>query len=126
LKKRANWWTSQLTNYLAQYRLNAIWNDLTEPNENAMPLDNLWYLDGRYGELQRIRDDGIATIKTPMPILPRRLARIPLQVVHPVSRRPFVLTRGAWPGVQAYAAGWSGDNKSALTICASTPAWGLA
>jgi alpha-glucosidase len=112
IEETRNWWTSQLTNYLAQYGLNAIWNDLTEPNENAMPLDNLWYLDGRYTNSTDTRR-WHSNNKNTYANLASKVSSHSLQVVHP-TRRPFVLTRGGWPGVQAYAAGWSGDNKSSF------------
>jgi alpha-glucosidase len=108
-----DWWTAQLTNYLATYRLEAIWNDLTEPNENAMPLNNLWFLDGRYGGGLVTNDSRKwhAVNKNTYAVMASQVSDRALRAQYP-SLRPFVLTRGAWPGVQAYAAGWSGDNKS--------------
>ncbi len=108
-----DWWVSQLTNYLGSYRLEAIWNDLTEPNENAMPLDNLWFLDGRYGGGLVTNDSRKwhAVNKNTYALLASQVSDRALRTQYP-ALRPFVLTRGAWPGVQAYAAGWSGDNKS--------------
>ena len=108
-----DWWQAKLTNYLATFGLEAIWNDLTEPNENAMPLDNLWYLDGRYGGGLVTNDTRKwhAVNKNTYAVLASQVSDRALRTRKP-EQRPFVLTRGAWPGVQAYAAGWSGDNVS--------------
>ncbi len=108
-----DWWVGQLTNYLGTYHLEAIWNDLTEPNENAMPLNNVWFLDGRYGGGLVTNDSRKwhAVNKNTYAVLASQVSDRALRTQYP-SLRPFVLTRGAWPGVQAYAAGWSGDNKS--------------
>lgn len=117
-----DWWVGQLTNYLATYGLEAIWNDLTEPNENAMPLDNLWYLDGRYGGGLVTNDSRKwhAVNKNTYAVLASQVSDRALRTRQP-ERRPFVLTRGAWPGVQAYAAGWSGDNVSSYEhLCFNT------
>ncbi len=110
-----DWWHGQLTNYLAAFGFEALWNDLTEPNENAMPLDTLWYLDGRYGGGLVTNDTRKwhAVNKNTYAVLASRVSERALRTRQP-DRRPFVLTRGAWPGVQAYAAGWSGDNVSSF------------
>jgi alpha-glucosidase len=107
-----DWWRAQLTNYLGQFGFRAIWNDLNEPNENAMPLDTLWYLGGRYGDFttndtRRWMTVNRNTYSWWQVTLTHEALR-----EHAPNRRPFVLSRGAWPGVQAYAAGWSGDNVS--------------
>lgn len=112
IEETRNWWHAQLTNYLATYGFEAIWNDLTEPNENAMPLDNLWYLDGRYPDSWDTRR-WHSNNKNTYALLTAQASDRALRAQQP-SKRPFVLTRGAWPGVQAYAAGWSGDNVSSF------------
>ena len=110
-----DWWQAKVTNYLGQHGFTAIWNDLTEPNENAMPLDTLWFLDGRYGGGLVTNDTRKwhAVNKNTYAVLASQLSDRALRARQP-SLRPFVLTRGAWPGVQAYAAGWSGDNVSSF------------
>lgn len=108
-----NWWKGHITNYLNAYGFEAIWNDLNEPNENAMPLDTIWFLDGRYGGGLVTNDSRKwhSNNKNTYNVLESRVTYDALKLQHP-DKRPFVLSRGAWPGVQKYAAGWSGDNKS--------------
>lgn len=109
------WWTGHLTNYLSTYGFEAIWNDLNEPNENAMPLDTLWFLGGRYGGGLVTNDTRKwhSNNKNTYNVLESKMTYNAMKQ-HSPSRRPFVLSRGAWPGVQQYAAGWSGDNKSSF------------
>lgn len=107
-----DWWTSQLTNYLAINGFEAIWNDLTEPNENAMPLDTIWYLDGRYGDLTTNDTRKWSAVnRNTYSWWQARVSSAALTTQNP-SVRPFVLSRAAWPGIQSYAIGWSGDNGS--------------
>lgn len=107
------WWQGLLTNYLATNGFKGIWNDLTEPNENGLPLDTIWYLDGRYGGLYSTNDTRkwTALNRNTYNVWQGRVTRDALKVQNP-SLRPFVLTRSGWPGVQQYAIGWSGDNGS--------------
>lgn len=110
-----DWWHAKLTNYLSQFGLEAIWNDLTEPNENDMPLNTLWFLDGRYGGGLVTNDTRKwhAVNKNTYAVSASIASERALKSRQPAIR-PFVLTRGAWPGVQAHAAGWSGDNVSSF------------
>lgn len=108
-----DWWGGQLTNYLNAYGFEGIWNDLNEPNENAMPLDSLWFLGGRYGGGAVTNDTRKwhAINKNTYSIWETRVTYDALRK-HAPSKRPFVLSRSAWPGIQKLAAGWSGDNRS--------------
>jgi len=110
-----SWWKGKMTNYLNSYGFEAIWNDLNEPNENAMPLDTLWFLDGRYGGGLVTNDSRKwhSNNKNTFNIWESRVTYDALRLQNP-NKRPFVLSRGAWPGIQKYAAGWSGDNKSSF------------
>ncbi|HMO50937.1 MAG TPA: glycoside hydrolase family 31 protein [Kiritimatiellia bacterium] len=109
----ADWWRGLLTNYLGTYGFEGIWNDLNEPNENAMPLNILWFLDGRYGGGLEVSDTRKwhAINKNTYSIWECRVTYEALRMQHP-HKRPFVLSRSAWPGIQQYAAGWGGDNIS--------------
>lgn len=110
-----DWWRGQLTNYLATYPFDGIWNDLNEPNENAMPLNTLWFLDGRYGGGLVTNDTRKwhAINKNTYNIWEAEVTYAAMREQQP-AKRPFVLSRGAWPGIQQWAAGWSGDNKSSF------------
>jgi alpha-glucosidase len=105
------WWLGQITNYLAQYPFEAIWNDLNEPNENALPLNALYYLDGRYGGGLVTNDTRKwhASLKNTYNVMECSLSYQALKTRNP-ARRPFVLSRSGWPGIARYAIGWSGDN----------------
>jgi len=108
-----DWWHGQLSNYLSTYGFEGIWNDLNEPNENAMPLNTVWFLDGRYGGGLVTNDTRKwhAINKNTYNIWEAQVTVDALRA-HAPEKRPFVLSRGAWPGIQKLAAGWSGDNKS--------------
>ncbi len=109
-----DWWRGQLTNYLATNGFEALWNDLNEPNENAMPLDTLWYLGGRYGETNTTDTrKWTAVNRNTYSLWQASVTHEALRQQWP-ALRPFVLSRSAWPGIQAYAVGWSGDNVSSF------------
>ena len=112
-----DWWRGQLTGYLAAYGFEGIWNDLNEPNENAMPLNTVWYLGARYdptnapGSVTNDTRKWHAINKNTYNIWEAQVTYDALREQFP-AKRPFVLSRGAWPGIQKVAVGWSGDNKS--------------
>lgn len=110
----AAWWTERVGQFLTN-GFEAIWNDLNEPNENDLPLDTLWYLDGRYGGGLVTNDTRKwhAVNKNTYSLLEARLSFNTLRQQVP-AKRPFVLSRSAWPGIAPYAAGWSGDNVSSF------------
>lgn len=110
----AAWWRDRVGDFLTN-GFDAVWNDLNEPNENAMPLDSVWYLDGRYGGGLVTNDTRKwhAVNKNTYGLLEAKVSDEALRRRQP-SRRPFVLSRAAWPGIAAYAAGWSGDNFSSF------------
>lgn len=109
----AAWWIGELTNYLAETGFAGIWNDLNEPNENNLPLNAIWFLDGRYGGGTNVTDTRKwhQVNKNTYSMWASRTMRDALER-HAPSLRPFVLSRSGWPGIQKLAVGWSGDNKS--------------
>jgi alpha-glucosidase len=112
INETRNWWRGLLTNYLAAYGFQGIWNDLNEPNENALPLNTIWYLGGRYGDLTtNDTRKWTAVNRNTYSLWQIQVTHEALKTRYP-ALRPFALSRAAWPGVQAYAAGWSGDNRS--------------
>lgn len=109
----AGWWRGKVEAFIMSNGFDAVWNDLNEPNENAMPLDTLWFLDGRYGGGLVTNDTRkwTAVNRNTFSIWQASNSWQAMRNVNP-GKRPFVLSRSAWPGIQKYAVGWSGDNKS--------------
>jgi len=110
-----NWWKGKLQNYLTQYPFQGIWNDLNEPNENDAPLNLVYYLDGRYGGGAVNGDSRKWHLnnKNTFNIMECSVSYQALAERFP-NDRPYVLSRAAWPGIQRYAIGWSGDNTSSF------------
>lgn len=109
-----DWWRGRLTNYLDSFGFEALWNDLNEPNENDLLLNVVWYLDNNYGATNV--DSTVkwhAVNKNTYSIWESRVSYEALTQSAP-AKRPYVLSRSAWPGIQRYAAGWSGDNISSF------------
>ena len=106
-----DWWKGKLQSYLAANPFQGIWNDLNEPNENKMPLDVLYYVDGRYGGGYATNDSRKwhQTLRNPFCVMECSLTYEAMAEQYP-GYRPFVLSRAGWPGIQRYAVGWSGDN----------------
>lgn len=98
------WWTGRHTTFL-NTGIDGVWNDLNEPDDlgGSWP-DNVKYdFDGspadhnktgnQYCLLQT--ESSYATLRN-----------------HDPTSRPFVLSRGAYAGIQRASAVWSGDNTS--------------
>ncbi|MBU0677288.1 MAG: hypothetical protein KJ626_04155, partial [Verrucomicrobia bacterium] len=105
------WWKGKLVDYLNDYPFPAIWNDLNEPNEANMPLDLIWYMDGRFGGGLETEDSRKwnQNVKNTFCVRECEVTHQALREKSP-DKRPFVLSRAGWPGIQCYATGWSGDN----------------
>ncbi|HMP72249.1 MAG TPA: glycoside hydrolase family 31 protein [Kiritimatiellia bacterium] len=121
-----DWWRGQLVDYLNAYGFEGIWNDLNEPNENAMPLDVVWFLDGRYGggEVTSDTRKWHSNNKNTYSLWQSQVTLDALRERWP-AKRPYVLSRSGWPGIQRMAAGWSGDNISSFTHLRFNNAMGL-
>lgn len=107
-----DWWLGKLTNFTAWTGVEGIWNDLNEPNENNMAVNKIYWCDGRYGtntfgDTRRWHSNNKNTFN----VLECATSYRALRTQQP-QKRPFVLSRAGWPGIQRYAAGWSGDNAS--------------
>lgn len=100
------WWRG-LHAFYAELGIEGIWNDMNEPaifNESkTMDVEVMHKNDGRptthrelhntYGlQMSRATYEGMKS--------------------HLAGRRPFVLTRSGFAGIQRYAAVWTGDNRS--------------
>lgn len=105
-EKVRKWWGQQQTK-LTNVGISGIWNDMNEPsvfNESkTMDLEVMHENDGEpstHKELHNIY--GLVMTKATYEGL--------LQSLN--GRRPFVVTRAGYAGIQRYGAVWTGDNRS--------------
>ncbi len=105
-----SWWRSRVGSFMQSYGIDGIWNDLNETaDDGQIPLNGLYSLDGRYGRDSINSARWHQNVKNTHAIYETSTSYAALQDAHP-EKRPFVLSRGGFPGIQRYAAGWSGDN----------------
>ncbi len=100
------WW-GDLHAFYAEQGIEGIWNDMNEPsvfNESkTMDLDVLHKNDGHPATHRELHNQyGFFMSKATYEGMARQLD----------GRRPFVLTRAGYSGIQRYAAVWTGDNRS--------------
>lgn len=99
-----NWWVNKMK-WMQDNGISGYWNDMNEPAVGGSYLpDNLLFdFDGRKA--------GAGEAKN---IYGLQMARSSFEAAktHRPAKRPFVLTRSAFAGVQRYAAVWSGDNTA--------------
>ncbi|MCS7179548.1 MAG: glycoside hydrolase family 31 protein, partial [Anaerolineae bacterium] len=105
---RVREWWGDLHRELLEVGVDGIWDDMNEPalfgEDNAtIPNPVCHYLDGAGGDhrvahnlyglnMARATAEGLARLRP--------------------DRRPFVITRSGWTGVQRYSAHWTADNRS--------------
>jgi alpha-glucosidase len=98
------WWSDHLK-FLPDNGIHGYWNDMNEPAVNGSYLpDNLLFdFDGRKASALEAKN-----------VYGFQMARSSYEsaLKYGNGRRPFVLTRSAFAGVQRYAAVWSGDNTA--------------
>lgn len=100
------WWGS-LHNFYTDLGIEGIWNDMNEPsvfNESkTMDLDVMHDVDGELKpHLEMHNTYGLYMSKATAEGLSELLP----------DKRPFVLTRAGYAGIQRYATVWTGDNRS--------------
>ncbi len=100
------WWGDLHGEYLRR-GIDGIWNDMNEPavldTLQTVPLEYRMYDHGRYSGQDRMHNL--------YALLENQAAHEGLTRLRP-NRRPFLLTRSGWPGIQRYAALWTGDNHA--------------
>jgi alpha-glucosidase len=99
-----NWWKSQHTSFL-NYGIDGIWNDLNEPDE----LGGTWAADTPYNfDGSPVDHEDTST----QYCLLQTDSSYDTLADHSANTRPFVLSRGAYAGIQRSSAVWTGDNTS--------------
>ncbi len=102
-----DWW-GDLHRELVEMGADGIWDDMNEPalfgeDDATIPGPVRHDLDGRGGD-HRLAHNVYGLLEVRATV--EGLARLA------PDRRPFVLTRSGWAGVQRYAAHWTADNQS--------------
>ncbi|HMO99818.1 MAG TPA: glycoside hydrolase family 31 protein [Kiritimatiellia bacterium] len=106
-----NWWKGKLSNFFNSYPFEAVWNDLNEPADaETLPRNALYWMDGRFGSNFDSRRWHV-NVKNTYCIFETKVTFEALKEQYP-DRRPYVISRAGYPGIQKYATSWSGDNKS--------------
>lgn len=102
--KAREWWIEKMK-FLPDNGIHGYWNDMNEPAVNGSYLpDNLLFdFDGRKTNALEAKN-----------VYGFQMARSSFEsaVKYGNGKRPFVLTRSGFAGIQRYAAVWSGDNTA--------------
>lgn len=101
--KGRDWWGKQFTGYVND-GIDGFWNDMNEIATWGQRLPNLmnFDFDGHKSSTMRARN-----------VYGMQMARASFEGTKKLlNRRPFVLTRAGYAGVQRYSAIWTGDNSS--------------
>jgi alpha-glucosidase len=105
-RKEVREWWGNLNRELLKTGIRGIWNDMNEPavfNETGtMDLEIIHENDGEPGTHRRFHNlyalfENMATYN---------------EIKQSTGKRPFILTRAGFTGIQRYAALWTGDNRS--------------
>jgi alpha-glucosidase len=102
VKEEARVWWGELNAAHAESGLAGIWNDMNEPATGKIPPTAMRFDDGRSSH-ERYHNQyallmAMATTEGLLRAMP--------------DRRPFVLSRAGFAGIQRYSANWMGDNLS--------------
>lgn len=99
-----NWWANHMK-FLPENGIHGYWNDMNEPAVGGSYLpDNLLFdFDGHKADALKAKN-----------VYGMLMARSSFEgaLLNGNGRRPFVLTRSGYAGVQRYAAVWTGDNTA--------------
>ncbi len=99
--KAREWWGASFKEYVEE-GIEGFWNDMNEIATWGHRLPNLieFEMEGEKGTAQRARN-----------LYGMQMARSTYEGTRQLmGRRPFILTRSAFAGVQRYSAMWTGDN----------------
>lgn len=108
-KEARDWWRGELSSFLKKYGIRGVWNDLNETADvGGIPLDGNYRMDGKFSDRTDSRRWHL-NVKNTHNLYSTKVSYEAILQAWP-GERPFVLGRGGFPGVQKWAAGWSGDN----------------
>ena len=102
--KTRNWWAENMKIY-QDVGINGYWNDMNEPaiNGQAMPDNVVFDCDGRTSNpLEMQNYYGFLMARSSYESFKKFGG----------NKRPFILTRSGFAGIQRYSAVWSGDNQA--------------
>ncbi|GAO75756.1 glycoside hydrolase family 31 protein [Meiothermus ruber] len=100
-------WAEEVQKFAGTYGFAGIWNDMNEPAVlelgGAEPPDKALPLTARQGALSHLEARNLYALG---------MAEATYRGLEALGRRPFILTRSGFPGIQRYAFVWTGDNES--------------
>jgi len=94
-----NWYKDRLKQFLDSAGIDGIWNDLNEPARNVMP-EAVYDFDG-----QRRTDEEARNLYA---LKVTELSYQSMRELRP-NRRPWIISRSGFQGIQRFSANWSGD-----------------
>jgi alpha-glucosidase len=98
------WWTDNMR-FLPENGIHGYWNDMNEPavTGQSLPENLVFDFDGRKTFTAQAKN-----------VYGMQMARASYEagIKFGEGRRPFILTRSAFAGIQRYSAIWSGDNQA--------------
>jgi alpha-glucosidase len=100
-------WAEEVRRFAEENGFAGIWNDMNEPAVlelgGAESPDKALPLTARQGEKSHLEARNLYALG---------MAEATYQGLAALGRRPFILTRSGFPGIQRYAFVWTGDNES--------------
>jgi alpha-glucosidase len=100
--EEARAWWGELNAEHVRAGIAGIWNDMNEPATGSIPADRMRFGRGAFSHERFHNQYGLLMAMATTAGLREALP----------DRRPFVLTRAGFAGIQRYAANWMGDNQS--------------
>ena len=102
------WWAGLVRDFVTEHGVGGIWNDMNEPSEFTSVFRTL---PDTAVHRTRERDVPHRTVHNLYSLLENQATWQGLVAAAP-QRRPFILSRSGFAGIQRYTAIWTGDNRS--------------
>jgi alpha-glucosidase len=112
------WWGKQYARHL-KHGIDGFWHDMNEPaiftawGGSTLPLSTQHAMDGRGGDHREAHNI--------YGLLMNQAGYEGLRQLQP-AKRPFILSRSGWVGMQRYSWAWTGDVETSWNILRQTPA----